>query len=108
MELREFFTDKEIEAMKERIIRETSLARFLVKTEYQDQDGSKSTYNSLEPRIMEAIRDETVQQVKAYVREVVNTVAKERVAASVDNFSKQLCEQLDKIADKTNWYWSIK
>ncbi len=108
MDLRDFFSDKEIEVMKERIIRETCLARFIVKTEYVDGDGSKSTYNSIEPSIKTVIEQETIRQVKEYVREVVNTVAKERVAAAVDQFSKRLCEQLEKIADKTNWYWSIK
>jgi hypothetical protein len=108
MELRDFFSEEEIRVMKERIIRETSLSHFLVDTEYVDSDGSKSKFKSLDPKIKQVIEQETVAQVKAYVREVVNTVAKERVAASIDNFSKRLCDQLEKIADKTNWYWSIK
>lgn len=108
MELREFFSKEEIATMKERIIRETCLSHFLVDTEYADSDGSKERYKSLAPDIKRVIENETSLQVKQYVREVVNTVAKERVAAAVDNFSKRLCEQLEKIADKTNWYWSIK
>jgi hypothetical protein len=108
MELRDFFTDTEIRVMKERIIKETCLATFITSTEHTYEDGEKVKYNRITPMIEEIIREETVKQVKAYVQEIVNTVAKERVAAAVDNFSKRLCEQLEKIADKTNWYWSIK
>ena len=108
MELRDFFTEAEIRSMKERIIRETSLSQFLVKTEYKNEDGDIEKYNSLDPMIRSVIEKETVKQVRDYVREIVNTVAKERVAAAVDKFSQALCNQLDEIAKKTNWYWSIK
>ena len=63
---------------------------------------------SIEHSIKKVIEEETVKQVKEYVREVVDTVAKERIAAAVDRFSAALCYQLDKIAAKTNWYLTVK
>jgi len=108
MEIREFFSDKEIDTMKERIIRETCLSRFLVKTSYTDSDGSKETYNAIEPELRKVIEIETVKQIKQYVKDVIDAVVKERASAAVDRFSKNLCDQLDKITEKTNWYWSIK
>lgn len=108
MEIRDFFTETEIRAMKERIVRETCLANFLVKADVTYEDGETATINRLTPDIERVIREETVKQVKEYVREIVTTVAKERVAAAVDKFSANLCSQLEKIADKTNWYWSVK
>ena len=107
MELRDFFTDEEIRSMKERIIRETCLARFLTQETRTYEDGTICKYSSIHPKIEEIIRDETVKQVKEYVKEIVDKVAKERVASAVDKFSDRLCDQLKKIADKTNWYWSI-
>lgn len=108
MEVRDFFTQEEIRAMKDRIVRETCLSNFLATQKIVDQDGTEQTYHKIGPDLEAVIRDETVKQVKEYVREVVNTVAKEHVAASVDKFAAGLCAQLDKIAEKTNWYWSIK
>ncbi len=108
MELRDFFTPDEIEAMKERIIKETCLSNFLVDVTVLETDGEVYEYRKVAPKIEAVIREETAKQVKEYVKEVVNKVAKERVAEAVDGFSKRLCDQLDKIADKTNWYWSIK
>ena len=108
MELRDFFTDVEIRAMKERIVRETCLSHFMQSEEVTNEDGYKTKYYSIAPEIRRVIEEETVKQIREYVREVVNTVAKERVAAAVDKFSERLCDQLGKIADKTNWYWSVK
>ena len=108
MELRDFFTPKEIEAMKEKIIERAAFANFMVDHTIKEDGSITDTYRSLAPDIQSAIEQETVKQVKEYVREVVDTVAKERVAAAVDRFSAALCDQLDKIASKTNWYWSIK
>ena len=108
MELRDFFTDDEIRTMKERIIKEATLANYLVDTTHTYPDGTIDKQKKLTYEISEVIREETVKQVREYVREVVNTVAKERVAAAVDKFSDGLCKQLEKITEKTNWYWSIK
>jgi len=83
MELRDFFTQAEIRAMKDRIVREACLANFLTTQKIINEDGTEETYRKIGPDLEAVIRDETVRQVKEYVREVVNTVAKERVTASV-------------------------
>lgn len=108
MELRDFFTDKEISAMKQKIIKEVALSMFLIEESGTYDDGETYTRRSIAPKIEEAIRDATVVEVKSYVKEVVNAVVKERVSVAVEKFTKNLCDQLDKITEKTNWYWSIK
>jgi len=108
MEIREFFTIEEINSMKKRIIKECSLTNFLVKTEYTNEDGDKETYKSLTPDIKSVIKNETDRQIKEYVKQVINETVRDKIQIAVEKFSKNLCDQLEKITTKTNWYWSIK
>jgi len=108
MELRDFFTDKEIKAMQEKIIKEASLTAFLEEDNGLYSDGDTYSRCNIAPKIEAAIRDVTTVEVRSHVKSVVEEVAKERVAAAVERFTQNLCDQLDKITEKTNWYWSIK
>jgi hypothetical protein len=108
MEIREFFTEKEIRSMKERIIKECCFNHFISKQEYIEEDGSKVEYKSLAPEIKSIIKQEVDNQLREYVKEIINEIVKDKVKLAVQKFTKNLCDQLDKITAKTNWYWSIK
>jgi len=108
MELRDFFTEVEIRSMKERIVRDACRSNFMNKLETTDEDGVKQVYWGLNTELKSTIRDETVKLIKDHVKEVINDTVKDKVSIAVERFTKNLCEQLDKITEKTNWYWSVK
>ena len=112
MDLREFFTDSEIRAMKERIVRECSLSYFLTETKVDYEDGESSIYKSLEPKIRVEIKNQIEDEVKAYVnitlKDILHNTVTEKVTKATERFTNTLCDQLDKITEKTNWYWSIR
>lgn len=107
MELRDFFTKQEIEEMKKKIIEQTALYAFLT-TQDVPEDGKIYKYHVLAEHIQRAVKQQTVDIVKDYTKEIIHTVAKEKVSAAVEKFTANLCDQLDKITAKTSWYWSIK
>ena len=107
MELRDFFTEKEVEEMKVKIIEQTAVYAFLIENEVQERDGPYKYY-TLQSDIEAAVRDETVKLVKEYVHQIIEAAVKSRVTDAVNKFSQNLVDQLDKITQKTNWHWSIK
>ena len=107
MEIRDFFTDKEISEMKEKIVERTGVYHFLVEKEGRDEDGPYKI-RELQVDIEAAVRDETVKLVKEYVHQIIEAAVKSRVTDAVNKFTQRLVDQLDKITEKTNWYWSIK
>lgn len=107
MEIRDFFTDKEIEKMKERIIEQAGLYAFIVQEERDDEDGPYKAH-VLEYKIREAVQEETVKLVKDYVKKIIEATVKERVTDAVNKFTQNLVDQLTKITEKTSWHWSIK
>jgi hypothetical protein len=112
MELRDFFTESEIRAMKERIVRETSLNYFLTEKSVCYEDGETGTYKSLQPEIKREIFSAIDKDVKEFVastlKDILHKIVKEKVETATEKFTNRLCDQLDKITEKTNWYWSIK
>lgn len=112
MDLRDFFSEAEIRAMKARIVRETSLNYFLAERKYVDEDGVEETYKALAPDIQREIKSIIDNEVKAFiqteVKRILHEIVTEKVAKAADRFTQRLCDQMDKITDKTNWYWSIR
>ncbi len=107
MEIRDFFTPQEIEEMKAKIIEQAGLYHFIVEKESTDDDGPYK-YKVLESKIKEAVEKETVALVKEYTRQIIEATVKARVTDAVNAFTQRLVDQLTKITEKTNWYWSIK
>jgi hypothetical protein len=108
MDIREFFTDKEIRSMKDRIVREACLLNFTVSEETTDEDGYKSKRHTLAPEIKQVIKEETNKLMQEYTRELIREIVKDKTTIAVEKFTQNLCDQLDKITAKTNWYWSVK
>ena len=111
MELRDFFTENEIRAMKERIVTETSLTYFLTENKVEYSDGETTTYKALQPKIEAKIYSLIEKEIKAYVEttlhDILHKIVTEKVEAATEKFTHRLCDQLDKITEKTNWYWSL-
>ena len=108
MEIRDFFTEKEVAEMKERIIEQAGLYHFLVKEDKHDRDEGPYQVTVLDYVIKEAVREQTVLLVKEYVHQIIEATVKARVTDAVNAFTQRLVDQLSKITEKTNWYWSIK
>lgn len=112
MELRDFFTEAEIHGMKERIVKETSLACFMVDNTVKYPDGEEALYRSVEPTIKTEIHNHCKAEIESFVKqtikEVIHNVIQEKVTKAAERFTENLCNQLDRITEKTNWYWSIK
>ncbi len=107
MELREFFTEKEIEEMKQKIILRVSSFAFLDEKGGMDEDG-KYIYRQLSNSVNAAVKKQVDEIMVEFTREIINTVVKDRVATAAESFVTNLVDQLEKITNKTNWYWSIK
>ena len=112
MELREFFTNEEIEAMKDRIVKETSLSYFVTEKEVTEKDGSVCRYREVVPTIEKKIQQIIDKEVEGFLRstikDLIHSIVKDKVSAATEKFTQRLCDQLDKITNKTNWYWSIR
>lgn len=108
MEIRDFFTEKEIAEMKEKIIERAGIYHFIVEKEVETSEDGPYKYRELQREIQTAVRDETVKLVKEYVHQIIEAAVKSRVTDAVNQFTQRLVDQLAKITEKTNWYWSIK
>lgn len=106
MDLRDFFTKQEIEEMKKKIIEQTVSYAFLTTTDIPE-NGEIYKHHTLTKHIQAAVKQQTIDMVKNYTKEFVHTIAKEKISAATEKFTANLCDQLDKITAKTNWYWSI-
>ena len=112
MDARGLFTKEEISAIKERIVHSVSLHYFLTTKKVQDPEEGEIEFQTIQPRLqkeIERIVDEELKSfVKNYLKDIVHGIVKDRVQKSVERFTQKLCDQLEKITTKTNWYWSIR
>ena len=112
MELREFFTNEEIEAMKDRIVKETSLSYFVSEKELIREDGCTIRYKevvpAIEKKIQQIVDKEIEDFLKTTLKNLIHGIVKDKISAATEKFTQTLCDQLDEITDKTNWYWSIR
>lgn len=108
-DIRDILTSEEIEEIKTRVVEGLINGVFLKETtETDDSTGETFTYRELNWKVAQLVKDTAMEMLKEEIARIATEVIAPQTQEAAENLMKRFVEQTRQIADKVNWYWSIK